>query len=178
MPDAPTAAEVFAHQRELEVAESNLSDHASYDELSEVARLQNLVWEGQDAVGGVVYRIPAPRVPDLRSKIIKLNERFKKLDLDSVPPLFLDTDEREIENGNWRGTQEQREWAYVVVRGEAPHFHGWSFVATLQHEEGGTILRRVPGQHEIDLGDYHLAPPLCDHCQKHRVRKGHLRGRP
>src|SRR3954463_14264862 len=33
----------------------------------------------------------------------------------------------------------------VRVSGQAPKLSGWSFVAVLQHEEAGNIVRRVPG---------------------------------
>ncbi len=60
----------------------------------------------------------------------------------------------------------------VEVTGMAPKLAGWTFVATLQHEEGGTILRTVP---TVDLAEGLLKPfrnadPACDHCRFKRRR--------
>lgn len=56
----------------------------------------------------------------------------------------------------------------LTISGETPKYDGWSFVATLQHIEAGTILRCVPG--EIIPESYRAAINYCDHCQSTRRR--------
>ena len=58
------------------------------------------------------------------------------------------------------------------VTGMAPKLAGWTFVATLQHEDGGTILRTVPTVElaEGALKKYRAADPWCDHCATKRRR--------
>ena len=84
-----------------------------------------------------------------------------------------------------------REWTYVVnedpytgailltpyhipmldikVIGAAPKFEGWTFLGTLEHTDGGNILRSVPGQTIPE--EYRNVDRKCDHCQWNRIRK-------
>jgi hypothetical protein len=45
-------------------------------------------------------------------------------------------------------------------------YNGWRFVATLNFEQGGTVVRTVPGE---ELGGYRPADQVCDQC--HTVRE-------
>jgi hypothetical protein len=156
--------DLFQLQRELDNhRERNNKD---MQRRMDITRLQNEVYEAQQAIGGQVFRIPAERIPALQEKIEKLAKRYDKLGLDSGAPTFTDTGERENEKHHGA----IHEWAYVLVSGHPPCLNGWTFVATLQHEEAGTILRAVPG-FELDLGDYRQAIPECQHCGYRRHRK-------
>lgn len=57
----------------------------------------------------------------------------------------------------------------VEVEGEEPRLEGWRFMATLQHEPGGNIVRALPGV-EVPA-EYRTAPRKCDHCGLIRQRK-------
>lgn len=57
----------------------------------------------------------------------------------------------------------------VEVTGVMPRFEGWSFVATIDHEEEVPISRPVPGV-EVDLGDFRARAAECDYCGKRRQR--------
>lgn len=46
---------------------------------------------------------------------------------------------------------------------------GWSFLATLSHEEGGTVLRVIPGATVPE--SYREAKQVCDHCGTNRRRR-------
>lgn len=52
--------------------------------------------------------------------------------------------------------------------GQTPKYEGWTFIATLQHIEAGTILRCIPG--ETIPESYRTASNYCDHCQSSRRR--------
>ncbi len=59
----------------------------------------------------------------------------------------------------------------VQVSGQAPKLAGWSFVAVLQHEEVGNIIRRVPGTEDLKVAlDMRTATPYCGHCKTARRR--------
>ena len=64
-------------------------------------------------------------------------------------------------------------YSWVEVEGAAPCIAGWEFVATLAHEEGGTMLRTVPTA-ELADGElrrfYDATPDHCDHCNTRRRR--------
>lgn len=56
----------------------------------------------------------------------------------------------------------------LSVEGEAVGFSGWSFVAVLQHLEGGTVVRGVVGA-EVPVM-YRSRGSVCDHCETSRSR--------
>jgi hypothetical protein len=61
----------------------------------------------------------------------------------------------------------------VQIEGKAPIINGWAFIATLEHDEDGTIIRRIPtfSEDEFDLTQYRNATPEnCDHCGYKRRR--------
>jgi hypothetical protein len=59
----------------------------------------------------------------------------------------------------------------VVVDGVELNIPGYRFVAVLQHEENGNILRRVPGTDDIVLPErFRTVRPWCDHCRAERRR--------
>ena len=61
----------------------------------------------------------------------------------------------------------------VSITGETPRIAGWTFLATLQHLEGGTILRAVPtdsDEQSSKLASYRNADAACDHCHTDRRR--------
>lgn len=57
----------------------------------------------------------------------------------------------------------------IEVRGIAPKFEGWTFLGTLEHTEGGNILRSVPG--ETIPEEFRNVERKCDHCKLNRIRK-------
>jgi len=59
----------------------------------------------------------------------------------------------------------------IEVSGQAPKIAGWNFIATLQHEEAGNIVRRVPNTEKFAVGfDLRSAKPFCNHCNTLRRR--------
>ena len=109
----------------------------------------------------------------IEHEFAKLNRRATKI---GAPPV---------------GFEIVREWTYVMhedpytgaillhpyhvpmldikVTGAAPKFEGWTFLGTLEHTEGGNILRSVPG--ETIPEEYRNVERKCDHCKLNRIRK-------
>ncbi len=58
----------------------------------------------------------------------------------------------------------------VTVSGERPQIGGWTFVAALQHEAGGNLIRTVPGVDVQIKRDLRTAKPACEHCGLDRRR--------
>ena len=61
----------------------------------------------------------------------------------------------------------------VTIVGDAPHYAGWSFAATLQHlttesDEAVNIVRSVEGKAVPEK--YRERGPFCDHCHSRRRR--------
>jgi hypothetical protein len=63
-----------------------------------------------------------------------------------------------------------REYISVSFEGDPAKINGWEFIGTLQHSEGGNILRGVPSRPEIPES-FRYVTPHCEHCAKKRHRK-------
>lgn len=121
--------------------------------------------------------IPTENLPLLHEKVVKLNKVADKLGL---TPITVRTGEPEIRpavglemaTGPHAGQQVFNEVVPVFVEGEAPRLNGWAFIATLEHDENGTLIRRIPNfADEVDLSQYRTATPdNCDHCGYKRRR--------
>jgi hypothetical protein len=58
----------------------------------------------------------------------------------------------------------------LTVVGETPKINGWTFAATIQHEEAGDLLRTCPGVEGLLPLRYRRADTQCEHCAKDRRR--------
>ncbi len=134
----------------------------------------------EDTMEPTTYEVPAENMGSLRAKIEKLARRAAKLakkgaDMAGYEPVgLLVVEEKVVDTGRDPHTdQVVKRLVYVVsVTGTTPRVAGWEFIATLQHVDGGTILRSVP---TAEVGDSELAPyrasaPACDHCRQNRRR--------
>lgn len=63
-----------------------------------------------------------------------------------------------------------RRYVLCTVTGSLPRVEGWAMAATIQHEDGGNILRAVPGVEEPLPQVYRTATTFCEHCKTDRRR--------
>jgi hypothetical protein len=126
-----------------------------------------------------VFKIPAGNLGLLQARIADLAKRSEKVAkkgaLVDYTPIGLIVGEKVVEPRKDEITGlalPPRVYFLCEVTGMAPKLAGWTFVATLQHEEGGTILRTVPTVElpEGALKPYRKALPQCDHCKAKRRR--------
>lgn len=110
--------------------------------------------------------IPSERVEELREKIAKLNRKAEKLGCEPIILRLGESFTHKLED------ERIVEDTPVFITGKAPQLNGWQFVATLEHDENGTLIRRIPTfQAEIDLTAYRTATPdNCDQCHARRRR--------
>ncbi len=182
-----TAADTLAKQTELADAESRLDDlkfpangHSGIGHSDAVAHaeaeiqpLRDTVAAMQAIVGGRVFRIPTHNVTILAEKLAKLNKRADKLGVEPVGFTEHDTFEVKTGGNEWMGGKaEYTLFTHVAVRGVTPKLAGWTFAATLEHDENGVIVRRLPGlDASVDLTAYRTADPSnCDQCHTRRRR--------
>ena len=60
---------------------------------------------------------------------------------------------------------------YVLVEVEGKISHGnWNFIAVVDHEEGGNVIRVLDTDIQIPE-KYYTSGPICEHCNTHRKRK-------
>jgi hypothetical protein len=146
------------------------------------------------------FRIPAARFEYLVERIAKLLRRRSKLlksgaladtapisvekvSTDIEPPLCRWCERLEAQHYSdgrcYQGMAEmfspgvERVYFICRVTGPAPVLEGFEFIATLQHEDVGTILRTVPTAKiaEGELDRFRQVKPHCEHCQVRRFRK-------
>jgi hypothetical protein len=109
--------------------------------------------------------VPSERIAELRDKIAKLNRKAEKLGCDPIVLRLGEPFTHELEGKIVEDTP-------VFITGKAPQLNGWQFVATLEHDENGTLIRRIPTfTDEVDLTQYRTATPdNCDQCHARRRR--------
>lgn len=169
-----TGLDVYTAQERLRIAEGTEDKARIAFHLDLVARLQA-------KVGGPVYRIPAANLDHLKNEIEKkVNKRAAKLQLPVVEIIELEQEIIENTRRNEQGENVivKKIWQYVAIKGETPRIAGYEFIATLQHEEHGNIVRQIPvlrkNGEEVTLpalNDYRNVDPQCDHCGLARHRK-------
>lgn len=111
--------------------------------------------------------------PDLEAKFAQINKRAVKLGVPEITLSIVKTWDRPITDKNGKKDQWNRtEKVHTVkVAGETPKLAGWDFLATIEHKEGGNIIRAVPGADEKDIQQFYEAKPhYCDWCKKSRNR--------
>lgn len=115
------------------------------------------------------YRIIEVNLEHLKGRIEKLNKRARKL---GCPEIQVSVTGEEFIKVAFAGQpgNETVKMLNVTVTGQAPVIAGWKFVATLQHEETGTILRVVRGE-EVPERYREADASICEHCNTVRRRK-------
>ena len=134
----------------------------------------------RNTLSAETFNIPPANLAKLNERIAKLNKRAEKIGVEPIKVEVGDRQTEEIpveEGGHGRsphGTRSAlvREVVPVTITGEAPKLNGWQFIATLEHDEDGTIIRRIPTfAKDVDLSQYRDATPEnCDHCGYKRKR--------
>jgi len=136
-----------------------------------------------DASGNAIYRIPEANYQNLLKRIEKMNKRAAKL---KMPALVLtEVGESFVECKRQSANDPDGEYdmrvgtkvvtflvriIHVTLTGNCPRVNGWAMAATIQHEDGGNILRTVPGFEANLPVVYRTATTACDHCGTNRKR--------
>lgn len=109
------------------------------------------------------HKIPSKNLPALQAKIESLNNKARKLSCPKIDFRVLREEKYEHDDGSIDL------YSVIEVSGKSPKINGWSFVATIDHGEGGNLLMVVPG--ETLPKAYRTTEPYCDHCHTNRRRK-------
>lgn len=112
-----------------------------------------------------IFEVHEDRLAEAQALVAKANKKASKYGLAgySVAVGELQTRPAAGSNGGLVGFYE------VEVVGGMPRFEGWSFVATIDHEEEVPVSRPVPGV-EVDLSGFRARKAECDYCGKSRQR--------
>lgn len=116
------------------------------------------------------HRIPAQNLEALKEHVAKLNKRVAKLNKKGYDVKPVELAVNPVPEITKRGNKEFIVYT-VSINAEPVQAGGWEFIGTLQHEEGGTIVRAVPGAtQEGELAQFRDAKPICQHCGWDRKR--------
>lgn len=113
-----------------------------------------------------VWEVREERYADLVARFDKFTRRARKCR--AAPPRFTVIHETIQEIGD-EPDKEIVRFLYVVVEGEKPRLPGWTFLATIDHEDGENIIKSVPGSPNLPL-EFRKALPVCHHCGTVRRR--------
>lgn len=109
--------------------------------------------------------IVAARLGELRDVIKKANNRLAKANITERFKLIVS----EPYEHTWTsdtGFRMSERRVDVALEQPTLGYNGWTFVATLVFEEGGTVVRTVPGQE----CSYRPTTKVCDQCHTDRYR--------
>lgn len=108
------------------------------------------------------YRIPVRNIGTFREKIEKLTRRAKKLGQPApivrVDPMVWDESKKEAYHQ-----------VHIDPAVAMPKLDGWRFLALLQHETAGNVIRNISGEELAQ--EWRTAPSACGHCRTRRSRK-------
>lgn len=117
------------------------------------------------------FTVNVSRVEEMIAKLQKLAARAQRLGVGvfawEVGPERLQEYEHEDRD---TGKVEKRQMLVqdVVVVGQTPRYQGWTFLAKLDHEEGGNLVHVMKSQVLPD--QYKNLAPYCIHCNSKRKR--------
>jgi hypothetical protein len=173
-----TAKRVYELQSEVAAVQAT-EQGLSNEDVGNIFRLR----EAQEQIGGKVFLVTD--VERLQEKMAKLNKRAEKLG--TAPITLIDsgeTEKKRFPTGQMIMTLDSAPnevpvyvtvtMHYVILNGETPKLNGWEFLATLEHDPAGTVIRNTPSfyEREIDTSAYRNADPSnCEHCGLSRQRK-------
>jgi hypothetical protein len=127
------------------------------------------------------YTIPHERLSVLQAGVDKLNKRAAKLGMEPVSVVsgqpfaqqYIEVEPAEYgDDGRIlpRSERIRTRWlCNVHIKGSVPVVAGFSFIAKLDHLEGGNLVLRAPGW-DGDLDGWRVVGSRCQHCGLARSR--------
>lgn len=113
-----------------------------------------------------IYRIAECNLERLEKKLLRIHNKCAKYGCDfSYEKLGEEYKTVADENNNLVTIK------YIVVHAEGTAIvNDWQFVATLEHQTNGNIIRKYA--EDVEIPDrYYFADAVCEHCQTRRRRK-------
>ncbi len=129
----------------------------------------------QPAEKSVQVFIPNERLGEFQRKVEQLQKMAQRLELSPWSVSIGEKEWRPVDSFRKFGPGEvdhsvaHLEGSLVEITGAAPVISGWQFVAKIEHDAGGNLVKRMTGGDESPL-DWHSCPPGCDHCKLQRNR--------
>lgn len=106
----------------------------------------------------------------ITSVVSRLNRRAARLGVDPIEMTFSES-RILVFKDEITAVEKAVEVLDVTLSLNVPKLADWTFLATIQHLEGGNLLLTVPSAEATDLSAYRTCAPNCQHCNKPRIRK-------
>lgn len=118
----------------------------------------------------MLYKVKTPLLYFVQAELDKLNKKADKWGF--IPYTIINKTERILEKSSEIGMGYRESWTFFEISGETIlKFAGnWQLLGTVEHIEGQSILRSVPGQ-TIPVEFQNADALRCDHCHKRIIRK-------
>lgn len=111
--------------------------------------------------------IPADALGIIRERVAKLNRKAERLNVEGVTLDVSEPYERRLVDDVTGVTTIER-FVDVEVVGPVVQVEGWTFLASIDHAEGGLV--RTSPQHEVEGLAAYAETPACEHCGYDRQR--------
>ncbi len=106
------------------------------------------------------------RIDLLDERLVKLNRKCAKLNMPAVTYEIVGTRSEVQEDAT-----KVLSFTTIELTGSAPMVNGWTFVATIEHTEAGTIISRAPYGYDFDMPAHVRGESnICEHCNTARNR--------
>lgn len=107
------------------------------------------------------FLIPEPNMERLTKKLTRIKNKCERFGLGYSFSILGETFKEE--------DGEIHKYFQIAVDGVAV-LNGWRFVATIEHKDGGNIIRQYDTTVEIPT-KYRTVAPICEHCNSKRRRR-------
>lgn len=112
------------------------------------------------------FEIPVENLEAIKARVKEVNKKAAKLGVDGVTLTVGDTVAMTV--AHQTGLEFGEVYVNVTISGQTPKFDGWTFIATLELSDAGSLVRTMPG---MDCPPEHRdRGNVCDHCGKSRQR--------
>lgn len=117
------------------------------------------------------YRIFEANMERLEKKLKRISNKCKKYGNDFQYKI-VDEEWEEKKEVNKYGATYTKILHYIIVEAEGTAvINDWQFIATLNHEKQGNIIKKYPGCNVEIPERYYNCDPVCEHCNSNRYRK-------
>ena len=119
--------------------------------------------------------VPNERMLEFERKVARMQTMASKLGLPAWEVTFGEKEWRPVQiltedsAGHPFQQERQLEGRSVTIVGNSPVISGWRFLAKIEHDAGGNLVKGMTGDRKVPE-IWHTCGPNCDHCKVARAR--------
>jgi hypothetical protein len=116
------------------------------------------------------FSFPSNNIGRLDAGLARINKRADKLGMPHITYVETGREIKKVASGDPDRPWVNIEYVTIALEGEVPQIDGWKMLASLEYDEGVTIVNLFPSVESIDPM-YREREPFCDHCNTRKVKK-------